>query len=676
MIEENYYQMLGISQNATQDDIEKAYRNLIARYHPDKFQSMGQEVVELAREKCEKINNAYETLKDPEKRKAYDEVLKSKSNYWSQTANSEPNKYEGRSAYRSNINFNQVDVRIKFFELLKTSLYLFIVAILKFVVQLFRQIWQVAISYLKIIFYPIQFLIYLLYPAFVGFFSILTLNFLSFILGMLIGIPGILLSIVYIAIVLGVLPTLLLVLLLSILFRSLEFTINDTVNSIYLVDLLLEKDGENFWYVKNFKNVKNTIKFSLFFFLSLSSLIIVSLLILLTLVFFNRYILFLSKIPSNLIVFNTISAGGFNIKYWFLLLFNYILSLTFVSGDPAQFVKSLQFVLPDFFKPSFLIGFFSSLVSIFQDGFYLSKNKLVFKTSLILTFIIILGLFLVQNLKRFRFKQVSFKSLVLFMIILVTAFGAVSVFANSVNIVTPKPKVSDQFVGFYKDNYYKNVYFWITENSVMFTTAPLSGVIPNIFSPYSIKYVKGKYYVCLPFPVNFVKIASIKFNNSSGTRIIVEPFGLSNLWGLINIKYNADKVSINSLPFKLVFKPDANYFTKDGERVYQKYPNFVSNGFLFIDVEKFVESVGGTFDKIGKYEYVVKINGKTIRLKDNDNVAKIDGSSSVLIQSNKSISAINRNGILYVPIRFFINIFNYEFEWNDKKHILIVWVKS
>lgn len=64
----NYYQMLGVSQDASKDTINKAYRSLIAKYHPDIKGKAGEAATAY-------LNTIHDTLTDDDKRKAYDDQL-------------------------------------------------------------------------------------------------------------------------------------------------------------------------------------------------------------------------------------------------------------------------------------------------------------------------------------------------------------------------------------------------------------------------------------------------------------------------------------------------------------------------------------------------------------------------------------------------------------------------
>src|SRR3989344_6272548 len=65
--EKDFYKILGVSKNATADEVKKAYRKLALQYHPDRNKS------KEAGEKFKEINQAYEVLADPQKREAYDQ---------------------------------------------------------------------------------------------------------------------------------------------------------------------------------------------------------------------------------------------------------------------------------------------------------------------------------------------------------------------------------------------------------------------------------------------------------------------------------------------------------------------------------------------------------------------------------------------------------------------------
>lgn len=64
---EDYYAILGLSKSASQDEIKKAFRNLVFKYHPDR--NPGDKAAE---EKFKKINEAYSVLSDASKKAQYD----------------------------------------------------------------------------------------------------------------------------------------------------------------------------------------------------------------------------------------------------------------------------------------------------------------------------------------------------------------------------------------------------------------------------------------------------------------------------------------------------------------------------------------------------------------------------------------------------------------------------
>lgn len=89
----DYYKVLGVSKNATQDEIKKAFRKLAVKYHPDK--TKGDKASE---QKFKEVNEANEVLSDPDKRKKYDQFGENWKSYqqqggqqggfdWSQYAN-------------------------------------------------------------------------------------------------------------------------------------------------------------------------------------------------------------------------------------------------------------------------------------------------------------------------------------------------------------------------------------------------------------------------------------------------------------------------------------------------------------------------------------------------------------------------------------------------------------
>src|SRR5947208_10195075 len=65
----DYYKTLGVGRAASDEEIHKAFRKLARQYHPDVAKDK-----KFAEEKFKEINEAYEVLSDPEKRKKYDQL--------------------------------------------------------------------------------------------------------------------------------------------------------------------------------------------------------------------------------------------------------------------------------------------------------------------------------------------------------------------------------------------------------------------------------------------------------------------------------------------------------------------------------------------------------------------------------------------------------------------------
>ncbi len=109
----DYYKILGVDKNATQDDIKKAYRKLAMKYHPDR--NPGDKSAE---EKFKEITEANEVLSDPEKRKKYDMLGANWKNYqhtgrgfddfFSQFGGARRSKSNGSSSFEFSTDFSDL----------------------------------------------------------------------------------------------------------------------------------------------------------------------------------------------------------------------------------------------------------------------------------------------------------------------------------------------------------------------------------------------------------------------------------------------------------------------------------------------------------------------------------------------------------------------------------------
>ncbi len=70
----NYYELLGVSRMASEEELKKAYFNLARKYHPDRFNQSGADLA-LINEVFNALTTAYRTLSDPARRKQYDQQL-------------------------------------------------------------------------------------------------------------------------------------------------------------------------------------------------------------------------------------------------------------------------------------------------------------------------------------------------------------------------------------------------------------------------------------------------------------------------------------------------------------------------------------------------------------------------------------------------------------------------
>ncbi len=74
MADEDYYKTLGVAKSASRDEIQKAYRKLARKFHPDLHADEEEKVREKAKQSFQKVQQAYDVLSDPKKRQMYDQM--------------------------------------------------------------------------------------------------------------------------------------------------------------------------------------------------------------------------------------------------------------------------------------------------------------------------------------------------------------------------------------------------------------------------------------------------------------------------------------------------------------------------------------------------------------------------------------------------------------------------
>ena len=103
---EDYYKLLDISRSASPDEIQKAYRKLARKYHPDLHADKSDREKETAKQRFQEIQHAYDVLNDPEKREMYDRFG---PGFESAGGGRGPNPFQGGSPFGNmDIDFSQI----------------------------------------------------------------------------------------------------------------------------------------------------------------------------------------------------------------------------------------------------------------------------------------------------------------------------------------------------------------------------------------------------------------------------------------------------------------------------------------------------------------------------------------------------------------------------------------
>ena len=102
---EDYYKVLGVARAASEDEIQKAYRKLARKYHPDLHANKSDKEKDRAKQKFQQIQHAYDVLNDTEKRKMYDQFGE---NYEQMAGGGNPFQGGGAPFGQMDVDFSQI----------------------------------------------------------------------------------------------------------------------------------------------------------------------------------------------------------------------------------------------------------------------------------------------------------------------------------------------------------------------------------------------------------------------------------------------------------------------------------------------------------------------------------------------------------------------------------------
>ncbi len=108
----NYYETLGVSHSASQEEIQKAFRTMAKRYHPDAYAGNDEHEMKRRQTQFILITQAYETLKDSQKRRTYDAKL----NLHSKKNHSSDQRSHSKGFQQNSHAFNDFDSNVPPFE--------------------------------------------------------------------------------------------------------------------------------------------------------------------------------------------------------------------------------------------------------------------------------------------------------------------------------------------------------------------------------------------------------------------------------------------------------------------------------------------------------------------------------------------------------------------------------